>query len=61
MTFRPMGHRLADALVANLNGDFDDELELNPEFAASLDADVIEGDLVQMGAADGADPAEAGH
>jgi hypothetical protein len=40
---------LADALVANLNGDFDDELELNAEFAASLDADVIEGDVVETG------------
>jgi hypothetical protein len=37
VTFRPMGRRLADVLVANINGDFDDDLELNPEFAASLD------------------------
>nr|MBA3892065.1 hypothetical protein [Gemmatimonadaceae bacterium] len=60
VTFRPMGHRLADALVANLNGDFDDELELNAEFAASLDADVIEGDVVETGGtADGAGPAES--
>ena len=42
-----MGHRLADALVSNLNGEFDDELELNAEFAVSLDADVIEGDVVE--------------
>lgn len=42
-TFRPMGHRLTDALVANLNGDFDeDALELNPEFAASLKPAVVE-------------------
>jgi len=55
-----MGHRLADALVANLNGDFDDELELNAEFAASLDAGVIEGDVVQSGGtAGGAGPAES--
>jgi hypothetical protein len=33
-TFRPLGHRLADTLVKNLNGDFDDELELNRQFAA---------------------------
>lgn len=33
-----MGHRLADVLVANLNGEFDDDLELNAEFAASLTA-----------------------
>jgi hypothetical protein len=47
-TFRPMGHRLTDALVANLNGDFDeDELELNPEFAASLKADnAVDGTVV---------------
>lgn len=50
VTFRPMGHRLADALVANLDGDFDDELELNAEFAASLDADFIEGGVVETGA-----------
>ncbi len=36
VTFRPMGHRLADTLVQNLNGDVDDELELNPEFAAEV-------------------------
>jgi hypothetical protein len=60
VTFRPMGHRLADVLVANLNGDFDDELELNAEFASSLDAGVIEGDVVEIGdTADGADPAES--
>lgn len=34
-----MGGRLADALVANLNGEFDDHLEFNPEFAASLRGD----------------------
>ena len=50
-TFRPMGHRLADALVANLNGDFDDDLELNPEFAASLHGDVSDGQVgVRAGA-----------
>lgn len=42
MTFRPMGHRLADALVQNLNGDFADRLELNPAFAATLDDVVVE-------------------
>jgi hypothetical protein len=31
-----MGHRLADALFRNLNGDFDDRLELTAEFAATL-------------------------
>ena len=38
VTFRPMGHWLADALVRNLNGEFDDRLELRPEFAATLGA-----------------------
>lgn len=36
VTFRPLGHRLADTLVKHLNGDFDDALELNAEFAALL-------------------------
>ncbi|XVX20380.1 hypothetical protein ACQP1U_00445 [Actinomycetota bacterium] len=36
VTFRPMGHRLADTLVRNLNGEFVEELELNPQFAATL-------------------------
>jgi hypothetical protein len=48
VTFRPMGHRLADVFVASLNGEFDDELELNAEFAVSLDADMIEGDVVEI-------------
>lgn len=39
VTFRPMGHRLADALLMNLNGDFDDQLELKAEFAATLAAE----------------------
>jgi hypothetical protein len=39
VAFRPMGGRLADALVASLNGEFDDSLELNPEFAATLRGD----------------------
>jgi hypothetical protein len=30
-----MGNRLADTLAANLNGAFDENLELNPAFAAS--------------------------
>ena len=41
VTFRPMGHRLADALFRNLNGDFDDQLELTAEFAATLDNVVV--------------------
>ena len=32
-TFKPMGGRLADVLVRNLNGDFDETgMELRPEF-----------------------------
>lgn len=41
LTFRPMGGRLADALASNLNGDFDDELELNPDFAAAQDVMIV--------------------
>ena len=36
LTFKPMGNRLADVLVKNLKGEFADQLELNPEFAAKL-------------------------
>lgn len=35
-TFRPMGYRLADTLAANLDGRYDDVLELRPDFAAGL-------------------------
>ena len=51
LTFRPMGHRLADALVANLNGDFDDMLELSPEFAAALQTQVVDGEVVEAATA----------
>ncbi|MCK9249466.1 MAG: ADP-ribosylglycohydrolase family protein [Solirubrobacteraceae bacterium] len=34
VAFRPMGGRLADTLAASLDGEFEDELELRPEFAA---------------------------
>ncbi|MDV7197438.1 hypothetical protein R4172_07675 [Rhodococcus kroppenstedtii] len=33
-TFRPMGRRLADTLARNLNGEYEFELEINPDFAA---------------------------
>lgn len=42
LTFRPMGSRLADVLMKNVMGEFDDELELTTAFAASLDADAFE-------------------
>lgn len=34
ITFRPMGNRLAETLMTNLEGGFDPDLDLNPEFAA---------------------------
>ncbi|NYI44878.1 hypothetical protein BJ993_001958 [Nocardioides aromaticivorans] len=46
VTFRPMGNRLADTFVSNLNGEYDDELELNADFAAGLDADVVPGEVL---------------
>lgn len=41
VTFRPMGHRLADTLARNLNGEFDDELELNPDFLARASSTTV--------------------
>lgn len=41
-----MGHRLADTLVKNLNGEFDVELELNAQFAALVDTEVIDAEDV---------------
>ena len=39
-TFKPMGGRLADVLVRNLNGDFDETgMELRPEFKKANTAD----------------------
>ena len=35
--FNPMGQRLSDMFVKVLNGDFDIEMELNPEFALTLE------------------------
>jgi hypothetical protein len=46
VTFRPMGNRLADTMMKNLNGDFDEHLELNPQFAATIDGQVIDVDEV---------------
>jgi hypothetical protein len=48
VTFRPMGARLADALVRNLNGEFDDHLELNAHFAATIEAKVVELDAAAV-------------
>lgn len=41
LTFRPMGHRLADTLARHLDGDFDDDLDLNPHFASTVSEPVI--------------------
>ena len=46
--FRPMGGKLADEFVKIHNGEYDEELELNPEFLSweklekELDAEFIE-------------------
>lgn len=46
-TFRPMGNRLADTLAENLDGRFDDVMELKPEFVADLsDPSVVEAEVV---------------
>ena len=52
-TFRPMGQRLTDVFVNNLNGTFDvqEDLkdELNPEFLKELeeeDAEIINGEVL---------------
>lgn len=52
LTFRPMGGRLADAFVAHLNGEFDDVLDLRPEFAASLQT-IVAGEAVAVDPGDG--------
>jgi hypothetical protein len=48
--FRPMGHRLADVFVRNLNGEFDEiDLDLNPDFAAMLaEKDVLDGEVIEV-------------
>lgn len=46
VTFRPMGGRLADVLMQNVLGEFDDQLELSPAFAARIGGDVIAVDVV---------------
>ncbi|NMD57375.1 hypothetical protein FK530_05005 [Tsukamurella conjunctivitidis] len=44
VTFRPMGHRLADTLASNLSGQFDHDFDLNPTFAATV-AEVVDGEV----------------
>lgn len=36
MTFKPMGERLADTLVKNIKGEFEEELELNSDFLDTI-------------------------
>lgn len=36
ITFKPMGNRLITTLIRNINGEFEEEMELNPEFKNSL-------------------------
>lgn len=56
VTFKPMGRRLADIFVRYLNGDYDLDMELNPEFLASLseeidddfDEDVIDAEVREV-------------
>lgn len=40
-TFRPMGHRLADTLQMHLDGEFDDDLDLNEDFARRTQQEVV--------------------
>ena len=42
VTFGPMGRRLADTLVKHVNGEFDDELELNEHFSAASGVVLVE-------------------
>jgi hypothetical protein len=42
VTFRPMGNRLADTLMRNLNGEFDIDLELNQEFVAAIGSEIVD-------------------
>jgi hypothetical protein len=42
LTFAPMGRRLADTFVKHLNGEFDDVLEVRPDFVPDDDSEVIE-------------------
>jgi hypothetical protein len=42
VTFGPLGRRLADTLVQHVNGEFDDELELNEHFAAASRVVLVE-------------------
>lgn len=48
LTFKPMGGKLADTFVKNLNGDFDDDLELNKMFReqSQANADIIDAEII---------------
>lgn len=49
LTFKPMGGKLADEFVKILNGDYDRELELNPDYIEQLMAkESIEADFKEI-------------
>lgn len=49
VTFKPMGGKLADVFVKILNGEFDQEMELNPQYAQkqSVSDEELEGNIVE--------------
>ncbi|MEB7388542.1 hypothetical protein NGC53_01740 [Aerococcus viridans] len=55
LTFKPLGNRLANVLANNLEGVYDEDLELNPDFINELNShidkseiEVIDGDFVDL-------------
>lgn len=55
ITFKPLGNRLANVLANNLEGVYDEDLELNPDFINELNShidkseiEVIDGDFVDL-------------
>lgn len=58
VTFKPLGNRLADVLANNLNGVYEEDLELNPDFVNTLnsiidesESGVVDGDFVELDSA----------
>ena len=55
VTFKPMGGKLADVFVKILNGEYDLEMELNPEYAnkqtvsdEDLDSNIVDADFADI-------------
>ncbi len=48
VTFKPMGNRLIITFMKNLNGDFEEDLELNPDFKGALDEQNIQVEYVEV-------------